>query len=55
MLNFFLQKFHILVLGLVALIDAKGIDVAQRLWPLGCPAKSSKTAKKHKKCIFSLF
>ena len=29
----FLSKFHGLVLGLVGLIDAKGIDVAQPLWP----------------------
>jgi hypothetical protein len=29
----FLRKFHRLVLGLVGLIDAKGIDVAQRIWP----------------------
>ena len=28
-LKLFLQKFHRLVLGLVGLIDAKGIDVAQ--------------------------
>ena len=28
-LNIFFQKFHGLVLGLVELIDAKGIDVAQ--------------------------
>ena len=28
-LNIFLQKFHGLVLGLVELIDAKGIGVAQ--------------------------
>jgi hypothetical protein len=28
-LKFFLGKFHGLVLGLVGLIDAKGIDVAQ--------------------------
>ena len=27
------QKFHGLVLGLVGLIDAKGIDVAQPIWP----------------------
>jgi hypothetical protein len=27
------RKFHRLVLGLVGLIDAKGIDVAQRIWP----------------------
>ena len=29
----FLRKFHGLVLGLVGLNDAKGIDVAQRIWP----------------------
>ena len=28
----FLRKFHKLVLGLVGLIDAKGIDVAQPIW-----------------------
>ena len=28
----FLPKFHGLVLGLVGLIDAKGIDVAQPMW-----------------------
>jgi hypothetical protein len=28
----FLRKFHGLVLGLVGLIDAKGIDVAQTIW-----------------------
>ena len=28
-----LRKFHRLVLGLVGLIDAKGIDVAQPMWP----------------------
>ena len=31
-LNIFLKKFHGLVLGLVGLIDAKGIDVAQPIW-----------------------
>ena len=30
--QFFFQKFHGLVLGLVGLIDAKGIDVAQPIW-----------------------
>ena len=28
-----LRKFHRLVLGLVGLIDAMGINVAQRIWP----------------------
>ena len=32
-LKIFLWKFHGLVLGLVVLIDAKGIDVAQSIWP----------------------
>ena len=32
-LNIFFQKFHGLVLGLVELNDAKGIDVSQPIWP----------------------
>ena len=36
-LDIFLWKFHGLVLGLVGLIDAKGIDVAQPIWSWGCP------------------
>ena len=32
-----LQKFHRSVLGLVGLIDAKGINVTQPIWPSGCP------------------
>ena len=35
-LKIFLRKFHRLVLGLVGLIDAKGIDVAQSIWSWGC-------------------
>ena len=46
------QKLHRLVLGLVGLVDAKGIDVTQCRWLSGIILK---TAKKHKKCIFSLF
>ena len=35
--SFFLKKFFQgLVLGLVGLIDAKGIDVAQPIWSWGC-------------------
>ena len=30
-------KFHRSVLGLVGLIDAKGINVTQPIWPSGCP------------------
>ena len=29
----FQPKFHGLVLGLVELIDAKGIDISQPMWP----------------------
>ena len=36
-LNIFSWKFHGLVLGLVELIDAKGISVAQLIWSWGCP------------------
>jgi hypothetical protein len=32
-----LWKFYGLVLELVELIDAKGIDVAQPIWLWGCP------------------
>ena len=32
----FLPKFHGLVLGLVGLIDAKGINVTQPIWSSGC-------------------
>ena len=31
------RKLYRLVLGLVELIDAKGIDVAQPIWSWGCP------------------
>jgi hypothetical protein len=31
-LNIFFQKFYGLVLGLVGLTDAKGIDVVQPIW-----------------------
>ena len=46
-LNIFSQKFQGLVLGLVELIDVKGIDMAMRL--------SDKSSKTGKKCIFSVF
>ena len=41
----FLWKFNGLVLGLVGLNDAKGIDVAQPIWPWGCPTYAPKQAK----------
>ena len=31
--NIFLRKFHGAVLGFVEFIDAKGIDIAQPIWP----------------------
>ena len=36
-LKIFLWKFHGSVLGLVELIDAKGIDLSQPIWLWGCP------------------
>ena len=36
-LKIFSWKFHRFVLGLVGLHDAKGIDLAQRIWSWGCP------------------
>ena len=41
----FLPKFHGLVLGLVGLIDAKGINVTQPIWLSGCPTKYHFSAK----------
>ena len=35
-LEIFSRKFHRLVLGLVELIDAKAINVAQPIWSWGC-------------------
>ena len=50
-LKIFLPKFHRLVLGLVGLIDAKGIDVAQPIWSWGCLT----LGKKWIFCVFRLF
>ena len=36
--QYFLRKFQRLVLGLVGLIDAKGIDLAQPIWSWGSAA-----------------
>ena len=44
-LKIFLWKFHGLVLWLVELIDAKGIDLSQPIWLWGCPTKSQKQPK----------
>ena len=42
-LNIFSWNFYGLVLGLVELIDAKGIEMSQLLWSWGCPTNSLKT------------
>jgi hypothetical protein len=39
------RKFQGLVLALVGLIDAKGIDVAQPIWLRDCLTKAEKQAK----------
>ena len=44
-LKFFSRKFLRFVLGLVGLNDTKGIDVAQCIWPWGCPTKAQKQPK----------
>ena len=44
-----------LVLGLVGLNDVKGIDVAQRIWPWGCPTKAQKQPKNAFSVLFGCF
>ena len=44
----FSWKFQGLVLGLVGLIDAKGIDVVQPVLSSGCPTKAQKQPKNTK-------
>ena len=41
----FSRKFHRLVLGLVRLNDAKGINVTQPIWRSGQKAQAQKSAK----------
>ena len=54
-LKIFLQKFLGLVLGLVGLIDGKGIDVAQPLWSWGCLTQGQKQPKNTKNAFFTCF
>ena len=54
-LNIFSWNFHGLVLGLVELIDAKGIGVAQLIWLWGCPTKAQKQPKDTKNALLSVF
>ena len=48
-------KFHGLVLGLVELIDAKGIGLAQPIWPWDCPTWAQKRPKNTKNAYFGCF
>ena len=54
-LKIFSRKFLRLVLGLVGLNDAKGIDVAQCIWPWGCPTKAQKQPKNAFSVLFGCF
>ena len=53
-LKIFSRKFQGLVLGLVVLIDAKGIDVAQPRWSWECGIKAQKQPKNTKNAFFGL-
>ena len=53
-LNIFSWNFYGLVLGLVELIDAKGIEMSQLIWSWGCPTNSLKTQKTHFLSVFEL-
>ena len=54
-LNIFFQKIHGLFFGLVGLIHAKGVDVAQQLWPSGSPTLAQIQAKNAFFCLFRPF
>jgi hypothetical protein len=54
-LIFFSWKFQGLVLGLVGLIDAKDIDVAQPIWLWGCLTWVKKQPKNTKNAFFACF
>jgi len=51
----FPPKFQGLVLGLVELIDAKGINVTQPIWLSGCLTQAQKRVKNTKKVVLALF
>ena len=54
-LKIFSRKFLRFVLGLVGLNDAKGIDVAQPIWPWGCPTYTQKWPKNPKNNFLPVF
>ena len=51
----FSRKFLRFFLGLVGLNNAKGIDVAQRIWPWGWPTKAQKQPKSTENAFFGCF
>ena len=53
-LNIFSWFFYGLVLGLVELINAKGIEMSQLIWSWGCLTNSLKTQKTHFLSVFEL-
>ena len=54
-LEIILRKSLRSVLGLVGLNDAKGIDVAQCIWPWGCLTKAQKQPKNSFSVLFGCF
>ena len=54
-LKIFSRKSLRSVLGLVGLNDAKGINVAQRMWSWGCPTKAQKQPKSTENAFFGCF
>ena len=54
-LDIFFWKSTGLVLGLVGLNDAKGIDLAQPIWPWGCPTYAKNGLKQKKNAFFACF
>ena len=51
----FSRKFLRFVLGLVGFNDAKGTDVAQRIWLWGCATKAQKQPKNAFSVLFGCF
>ena len=54
-LKIFSRKFFRFILGLVGLNDAKGIDVAQLIWPWGCRTRAQKQPKSTENAFFGCF
>ena len=54
-LKIFSRKFLRFALGSVGLNDAKGIDVAQHIWPWGCPTEAQKQPKSTENAFFGCF